>query len=153
MNGWQVNGWQALLLARVFEITWAIGLKYSAGLSRLWPTLARQLRWARLRRDSFKSLFGVEVLAGSAPAFLAGAIAAGAAGFPVVPCLLALGALWYAAETWLCLAAGWHLSRRSLLIWLMRDLLLPVLWAASWLGRDFVWRNTPMRIAGRGRDA
>jgi quaternary ammonium compound-resistance protein SugE len=24
----------------VFEITWAIGLKYSAGLTRLWPTLA-----------------------------------------------------------------------------------------------------------------
>ena len=40
MNGWQVNGWQALLLAGVFEITWAIGLKYSAGLTRLWPTLA-----------------------------------------------------------------------------------------------------------------
>ena len=40
MDGWQVNGWQALLLAGVFEITWAIGLKYSAGLTRLWPTLA-----------------------------------------------------------------------------------------------------------------
>jgi len=35
-----VNGWQALLLAGAFEITWAIGLKYSAGLTRLWPTLA-----------------------------------------------------------------------------------------------------------------
>jgi quaternary ammonium compound-resistance protein SugE len=40
MNGWQVNGWQALLLAGVFEITWALGLKYSACLTRLWPTLA-----------------------------------------------------------------------------------------------------------------
>jgi ceramide glucosyltransferase len=113
----------------------------------------RQLRWARLRRDSFKSLFGLEVLAGIVPALVAGAIAAGAAGLPVMPCLLALGAVWYAAEAWLCLAAGWQLSRRSPLIWLMRDLLLPVLWAASWLGRDFVWRNTPMRIADRGRNA
>jgi ceramide glucosyltransferase len=113
----------------------------------------RQLRWARLRRDSFKSLFGLEVLAGIVPALVAGAIAAGSAGLPVMPCLLALGAIWYAAEAWLCLAAGWQLSRRSPLIWLMRDLLLPVLWAAAWLGRDFVWRNTPMRIADRGRNA
>ena len=58
-----------------------------------------------------------------------------------MPGLLALGVVWYAAEAWLCLAAGWHLSRRSPLIWLVRDLLLPVLWAASWLGKDFVWRN------------
>jgi len=113
----------------------------------------RQLRWARLRRDSFKGLFGLEVFAGSVPALAAGAIAVGTAGFPVMPCLLALGAVWYAAEAWLCLAAGWQLSRRSPLIWLLRDLLLPVLWAASWLGRDFVWRNTPMRIADRGRNA
>jgi ceramide glucosyltransferase len=113
----------------------------------------RQLRWARLRRDSFTSLFGLEVFAGSVPALVAGAVAASAAGLPVMPCLLALGAVWYAAEAWLCFAAGWQLSRRSPLIWLMRDLLLPVLWGASWLGRDFVWRNTPMRIADRGRNA
>jgi ceramide glucosyltransferase len=113
----------------------------------------RQVRWARLRRDSFTSLFGLEVFAGIVPALVAGAIAAGTAGLPVMPCLLALGTVWYAAEAWLCLAAGWQLSRRSPLIWLTRDLLLPVLWAASWLGRDFVWRNTPMRIADRGRNA
>jgi ceramide glucosyltransferase len=113
----------------------------------------RQLRWARLRRDSFKSLFGLEVLAGIVPALVAGAIAADSTGVAVMPCLLALGAIWYAAEAWLCLAAGWHLSRRSPLIWLMRDLLLPVLWAASWVGKDFVWRDTPMRIADRGRNA
>jgi len=113
----------------------------------------RQLRWARLRRDSFKSLFGLELLAGIGPALVAGAITAETVGLPIMPCLLALGAIWYAAEAWLCLMAGWHLSRRSPLIWLMRDLLLPVLWGASWLGRDFVWRNTPMRIADRGRNA
>jgi ceramide glucosyltransferase len=118
--------------------------------SEMWR---RQLRWARLRRDSFTSLFGLEVFAGSVPALVAGAVAASAAGLPVMPCLLALGAVWYAAEAWLCFAAGWQLSRRSPLIWLMRDLLLPVLWGASWLGRDFVWRNTPMRIADRGRNA
>lgn len=31
--------WIFLLLAGAFEIAWAIGLKYSAGFSRLWPSL------------------------------------------------------------------------------------------------------------------
>ncbi len=31
--------WFILVLAGVFEIGWAIGLKYSAGFTRLWPTL------------------------------------------------------------------------------------------------------------------
>ena len=39
MDGWHMNGWQALLLAGVFEITWAIGLKYTDGFSRPWPSV------------------------------------------------------------------------------------------------------------------
>ena len=31
--------WLVLLLAGVFEIGWAIGLKYTEGFSRLWPTV------------------------------------------------------------------------------------------------------------------
>ena len=31
--------WTILLLAGVFEIGWAIGLKYTEGFTRLWPTL------------------------------------------------------------------------------------------------------------------
>ena len=31
--------WFILLLAGLFEIGWAIGLKYSEGFTRLWPTL------------------------------------------------------------------------------------------------------------------
>lgn len=31
--------WVLLLLAGVFEIGWAIGLKYTEGFTRLWPTL------------------------------------------------------------------------------------------------------------------
>ena len=30
--------WTILLLAGVFEIGWAIGLKYTEGFTRLWPT-------------------------------------------------------------------------------------------------------------------
>ncbi|GAB3386162.1 quaternary ammonium compound efflux SMR transporter SugE [Lysobacter fragariae] len=31
--------WTILLLAGLFEIGWAIGLKYSDGFSRLWPSV------------------------------------------------------------------------------------------------------------------
>jgi quaternary ammonium compound-resistance protein SugE len=32
--------WLLLLLAGLFEIGWAIGLKYTEGLTRLWPSVA-----------------------------------------------------------------------------------------------------------------
>jgi|SRR6185369_9666598 quaternary ammonium compound-resistance protein SugE len=32
--------WGALVLAGIFEIGWAIGLKYTDGFTRLWPTAA-----------------------------------------------------------------------------------------------------------------
>ena len=35
-----MTGWLALLLAGLLEIAWALGLKYSDGLTRLWPSLA-----------------------------------------------------------------------------------------------------------------
>lgn len=31
--------WLILVLAGLFEIAWAIGLKYTEGFTRLWPTL------------------------------------------------------------------------------------------------------------------
>ena len=35
-----VSGWLALLAAGLLEIAWALGLKYSDGLTRFWPTAA-----------------------------------------------------------------------------------------------------------------
>jgi len=32
--------WFILVVAGLFEIGWAIGLKYTAGFTRLWPTVA-----------------------------------------------------------------------------------------------------------------
>ena len=32
--------WLLLLLAAAFEVGWAIGLKYTAGFTRLWPSVA-----------------------------------------------------------------------------------------------------------------
>jgi quaternary ammonium compound-resistance protein SugE len=35
-----VSAWLALLSAGLLEIAWALGLKYSDGLTRFWPTAA-----------------------------------------------------------------------------------------------------------------
>jgi quaternary ammonium compound-resistance protein SugE len=35
-----VSGWLALVAAGLFEVAWALGLKYSDGLTRFWPTAA-----------------------------------------------------------------------------------------------------------------
>ena len=32
--------WAYLLVAGLFEVSWAVGLKYTDGFSRLWPSLA-----------------------------------------------------------------------------------------------------------------
>lgn len=38
-----MSAWLGLLAAGLLEIAWAFGLKYSDGLTRLWPTLATVL--------------------------------------------------------------------------------------------------------------
>ena len=35
-----MNAWLALLGAGALEVAWALGLKYSDGLTRFWPTVA-----------------------------------------------------------------------------------------------------------------
>jgi quaternary ammonium compound-resistance protein SugE len=34
-----MNGWIYILIAAVFEVGWAIGLKYTEGLTKLWPSV------------------------------------------------------------------------------------------------------------------
>ena len=38
--------WLILLLAGLFEVAWAVGLKYSEGFTRLWPTVGTVLAMA-----------------------------------------------------------------------------------------------------------
>jgi len=113
----------------------------------------RQIRWARLRRDTFLPFFLPELFAGCIPPFAAWTLLAVTNGWPMMLALPAFVAFWYGAEASLAAAAGWQLSRRSAFAWSMRDALLPVLWCASWLGNGFVWRDNAMRIADRGSAA
>jgi ceramide glucosyltransferase len=104
----------------------------------------RQVRWARLRRTSFKTYFMPEILAGGAWPLAAAAFAAAQSdlSFAIVP---ALAAVWYGCEAVLAWTAGWHLTVRSPLAWVLRDLLLPAIWFNGWLGSAFVWRGNEMR--------
>lgn len=75
--------WIWLLLAAVFEVGWAIGLKYSEGFTRLWPSL-----WTALSMVASMLLLGLAARTlpiGTAYAVWTGIGAAGTA---------ALGMLW-----------------------------------------------------------
>jgi len=101
--------------------------------------LKRQLRWAQLRRLTFPGWFALEPLTGSVAPLLMAAIAAPE--FDVEPAL-AVGALaitWFGAEALLARIGGWHLSWRSPLAWLLRDLLIPVIWLRAWTVNTYQW--------------
>jgi len=115
-------------------------------LAEVWQ---RQIRWARLRRDTFKLFFAVEIFAGAIPPLLAAMLVASTMDWPVVGVTAPLACLWYLLEMALAHAAGWHLSWRSLPLCVLRDLLLPVLWLAAWIGNEFVWRGNAMRVSQR----
>jgi ceramide glucosyltransferase len=104
----------------------------------------RQVRWARLRRASFPGFYALEIFtSGLLPLFAAtGVCLAWDLPLAIVP---AAGTVWYGAEAVLAYGAGWSLTVRSPLVWMLRDVMLPVLWVSGWCGRRFVWRGTGMR--------
>ncbi len=102
---------------------------------------SRQVRWARLRRATFPLLFAPELLSGLlAPLLLLG-VACHEAGWPMPPVLIAFGIAWYACEASLARIAGWPLTWRSPVAWLLRDAAIPAVWLAAWVGRRFSWRG------------
>ena len=115
-------------------------------ISEVW---SRQIRWARLRRDTFMLYFLPELLSGGIPPLAACAGVAVARDLPVFGAVAAFAVVWYAAEFLLAASAGWHISWRSPLAWTLRDLMIPVLWVASWMRNDFIWRESTMHLADR----
>jgi hypothetical protein len=59
--------------------------------------------------------------------------------------------VWLAAEAWLAATVGWHLTWRSPLLWLLRELLQPVMLLQAWMGKSLSWRGNAMTSA-RGDD-
>ncbi len=121
------------------------------GVRRAFDVWKRQCRWARLRRASFPIYFAMEIFAGGFLPFLAVIALAILTGTSLLASALAFLAIWYGAEWLMTVKAQWHHSARTPLCCLLRDLLLPVLYANAWLGRDFEWRGHDMRAVENAR--
>ena len=113
-------------------------------LAQVWN---RQVRWARLRRATFPAFYVPELLTGSVLPIASGVFAAQAFGYEPLSVLLCLMLLWFGTEALLARAAGWHIGIFSPLAWILRDLLLPVLWLEGWSGNKFVWRGNDMSVS------
>ena len=96
----------------------------------------RQVRWARLRRVTFPFEYTAEI----ATSCLVVAGAAGVAfGWPTALCM---AVAWYCVEDMLARARGWPVTPLAALV--ARDVLLPAVWLAGWLGSGFEWRGNRM---------
>jgi ceramide glucosyltransferase len=112
----------------------------------------RQVRWARLRRDSFTSFYCLELTSGAALPLVVFAVLAAANGYSALATGAAFIALWYGAEMLLAATAGWHLPLLYPVHAMLRDAMLPVLWIEGWRTGGFVWRGNSMDV-GDGRVA
>ena len=108
---------------------------------------SRQVRWARLRRVTFPLFFTPEILTGALWPVLAAAFGAASVGSHPAVAALAVALIWYLAEAELARGAGWRLTWRSAPAWIVRDLLLPVMFVTAWLANDFVWRGNAMDVS------
>ncbi|MGP3695711.1 ceramide glucosyltransferase [Rhodobacter sp. NSM] len=113
------------------------------GHRRLRDVWARQLRWSRIRRQGFPGLFALEPLLSPVLPLLMLVLSAPLLALPFL-------ALWYGGEAALCRAMGWPHGRRDLAAWVLRDVMLPVLWAATFARSGFEWRGTAMAPATDG---
>jgi len=108
----------------------------------------RQLRWSRVRRDGFPALFMAEILQGPIISALA---LTGLAGLGAAPgwSLGVLALVWYGSELALARLAGWPAALRDLAAMVVRDVMLPALWVATFAQRGITWRGTEMAAPTR----
>jgi len=64
-----------------------------------------------------------------------------------------LAAIWFGSEALLARFAGWHLTWKSPLGWVLRDALLPCVWTHAWLSHGYAWRGNDIRTAESGAQA
>ena len=112
--------------------------------------MKRQIRWAQLRRLSFPLYFTPELLTGALLPVTAGVMGIGLTGGDVLLAAGALAGTWYAAEAVLSHHAKWSLTAWSPLAWIVRDLLIPVIWIRGWTARAYEWRGNTISISREG---
>ncbi|TPI15730.1 glycosyltransferase [Mesorhizobium sp. B4-1-3] len=110
---------------------------------------SRQTRWARLRRVTFPLFFAPEILTGAAVPLLLALIAAASAGVSLPTTAFCVLALAYLPECLLAWAKGWYLSPHSVTAMVVRDAMLPAIWARAWFAGAVEWRGNAMTIRTR----
>jgi ceramide glucosyltransferase len=115
--------------------------------------IKRQTRWAQLRRMTFPRYFLPEILTGSLLPAVAGALASELLDGPGVLIAVGFVTVWLGLEALLARAAGWPLSWRSPLAWLVRDALIPLIWVRAYTAGGYEWRGNRISIAGAGTAA
>jgi ceramide glucosyltransferase len=119
------------------------------GLRSFAEIWSRQTRWARLRRVTFPLFFAPEILTGVAMPLLLALVAAASAGVSLPSTALCVLAIAYLPECLLAAAKGWYLSPRSVTAMIVRDFMLPAIWARAWFGGAVEWRGNAMTIRTR----
>ncbi|AZL60030.1 glycosyltransferase [Tabrizicola piscis] len=104
-------------------------------LGQVWR---RQLRWSKVRREGFPMMFLLEPLNGPVLPLIAAGLACG----PWAAATLA--ALWYGAEIALSLREGWPSRMVDVVMFPVRDLMLPAIWLATLRNTRFEWRGNAM---------
>ena len=107
---------------------------------------SRQARWARLRRVTFPLFFAPEILTGAVVPLVLALVAAAAAGVSLWATAIAVLAAFYLPESVLARSKGWYLSPRMVAAIMVRDMILPAMWARGWLGGAVDWRGNAMTI-------
>ncbi len=122
------------------------------GQRRLADIWSRQARWARLRRVTFPLFFAPEILTGAAVPLSLALVAAASAGVSLPATALAVMAAAYIPECALAAAKGWRLSLRMIPAMMMRDIMLPAIWARGWLSGAIDWRGNTMTIGTKAAE-
>ena len=112
-------------------------------LAEIW---SRQARWARLRRVTFPLFFAPEILTGVVMPLIFALIAAASAGVSLPTTALCVLAIAYVPECLLAWSKGWYLSPRSVTAMIVRDAMLPIIWARGWLNGAVEWCGNAMTI-------
>ncbi|MCI0600201.1 MAG: glycosyltransferase, partial [Beijerinckiaceae bacterium] len=107
----------------------------------------RQARWARTRRKTFPLFYAPEIFAGAALPLLAATYAAVSFDASVAATLAGVALAWYVPETLFVHALKWHVSWRMPLLFMLRDLLLPIVYIDAWCIDHFVWRGNEMTMS------
>jgi ceramide glucosyltransferase len=116
----------------------------------------RQARWARTRRKTFPLFYVPEIFAGAFLPCLAAAYAAFNLDMSVTGAVFCVALAWYVPEMLLAMALKWHVSWVTPVVFVLRDLMLPIIYIDAWCIDHFVWRGNEMTVreeepsAGRG---